>query len=122
MLRGVAGVNDRSDLHMTDTGADVLVDYGTGSFLVQNVAGTSLLDRAADRARVEGVAIEHRILERAAPASQAIVRQARLGKFDLIVMGTHGRKGVARLVLGSTAEHVLRDAPCAVLVVHLPRE
>jgi nucleotide-binding universal stress UspA family protein len=39
----------------------------------------------------------------------------------LIVMGTHGRTGVERLVLGSVAEKVLRDAPCSVLVVKLPR-
>ena len=35
---------------------------------------------------------------------------------DMIIVGTHGRKGVARLVLGSTAEHLLREAPCKVLV------
>jgi hypothetical protein len=43
-LRGVAGVHDRGDLYPTDRGADVLVDYGTASFLVENVAGTSLFD------------------------------------------------------------------------------
>lgn len=36
---------------------------------------------------------------------------------DLIVMGTHGRRGFARLVLGSVAEHVLRRSPCPVLVL-----
>jgi len=36
------------------------------------------------------------------------------------VMGTHARRGVARLVLGSTAEKVLREAPCPVTAVHLP--
>lgn len=36
---------------------------------------------------------------------------------DLIVMGTHGRRGFSRLVLGSVAEHVLRRAPCPVLVL-----
>jgi nucleotide-binding universal stress UspA family protein len=34
---------------------------------------------------------------------------------DLIVMGTHGRTGVARALMGSVAEHVLRTAPCPVL-------
>jgi hypothetical protein len=37
-------VHDRGDLHLTDTGADVLVDYGSGSFLIEGVTGTSLLD------------------------------------------------------------------------------
>ena len=40
-LRGIADVHDRTDLHMTDTGHDVLVDYGSGTFLVAGVAGTS---------------------------------------------------------------------------------
>lgn len=38
--------------------------------------------------------------------------------FDLIVMGTHGRRGVSRLMIGSVAERVVRIAPCAVLTVH----
>ena len=36
---------------------------------------------------------------------------------DLIVMGTHGRHGISRALLGSTAETVVRSAPCAVLTV-----
>jgi len=47
-LRGVAGVDDRSDLHMTDTGTDVLVVYGSGSFLV---AEGRLRQRRAARRR-----------------------------------------------------------------------
>lgn len=93
-----------------------------GEAAAEQAAGASLLDRASERIAAGGMSVVERILERAAPAHQAIVRTARNGKFDLIVMGTHGRKGVARLLLGSTAEHVLRDAPCPVLVVHLPHE
>jgi nucleotide-binding universal stress UspA family protein len=54
------------------------------------------------------------------PASE-IVRYGRDAGIDLIVMGTHGRTGVERLLMGSVAEKVLRDAPCSVLVVKLPR-
>jgi nucleotide-binding universal stress UspA family protein len=36
---------------------------------------------------------------------------------DVIVVGSHGRKGISRLFLGSTSEHVVRNAPCPVLVV-----
>jgi nucleotide-binding universal stress UspA family protein len=42
--------------------------------------------------------------------------------YDLIVMGTHGRTGVAHLVRGSVAEHVVRRAPCPVLTIHAPVE
>ncbi len=42
--------------------------------------------------------------------------------FDLIVMGTHGRTGVAHLLLGSVAERLVRTAPCPVLTVRHPEE
>jgi universal stress protein A len=51
----------------------------------------------------------------------AIVEAASSEPFDLIVMGTHGRTGVDRIVSGSVAEHVMRHAPCAVLTVKRPR-
>lgn len=49
-----------------------------------------------------------------------IVRHAREGGFDLIVMGTHGRTGIAHALLGSVAEKIVRKAPCPVLTVRLP--
>jgi nucleotide-binding universal stress UspA family protein len=53
------------------------------------------------------------------PGSQ-ILEEARESGADLIVMGTHGRGGFERLVLGSVAEKVLRKAPCPVLTVSKP--
>ncbi len=50
------------------------------------------------------------------PASQ-IVKHAEREKVDLIVMGTHGRTGLAHVVLGSVAETVVRHAPCLVLTI-----
>jgi nucleotide-binding universal stress UspA family protein len=47
-----------------------------------------------------------------------IVEYARANRFDLIVLGTHGRRAVRRLVMGSVAERVVRTAPCPVLTVH----
>lgn len=49
-----------------------------------------------------------------------IVRYADERQIDLIVIGTHGRSGVARVLIGSVAEKVVRKAPCPVLTVHNP--
>src|SRR5215813_2892323 len=46
-----------------------------------------------------------------------IVREARDGHFGLIVLGTHGRTGLDKLLVGSVAEKVVRSAPCPVLTV-----
>ncbi len=53
------------------------------------------------------------------PGSE-LVRYARDRHVDLIVLGTHGRTGLRRAVLGSVAEHVVRHAHCPVLVVRRP--
>ena len=50
-------------------------------------------------------------------ASEVIVRVAKNQKATLIVMGTHGRKGIGRFVMGSVAEHVVRMATCPVVTV-----
>lgn len=49
-----------------------------------------------------------------------IIQAAREESADLIVMGTHGRRGFDHLILGSTAENVVRKSPCPVLTVRLP--
>lgn len=49
----------------------------------------------------------------------AIMHEAETARAALVVVGTHGRSGLARFALGSVAEHVLREAPCSVLVVPL---
>lgn len=58
----------------------------------------------------------HGRLEQGSPR-EAIVRAAGEGKYDLIIMGTHGRTGLAHLFLGSVAESVFRRAPCPVLTI-----
>jgi quercetin dioxygenase-like cupin family protein len=62
--------------------------------------------------------VEHRVAEGNAPCE--ILRLAQALNCDLIVMGTHGRTGLDRLLTGSVAEEVLRKAICPVLVVRMP--
>ena len=61
------------------------------------------------------VSMEMSVLE-GRPATE-IVELAKTKDVDLLVIGTHGKKGLERLLLGSVAESVIRSAPCKVLVV-----
>jgi nucleotide-binding universal stress UspA family protein len=54
------------------------------------------------------------------PAADAIVRQAKKWGADLIVIGTHGRRGARRLLMGSDAEQIVRTSPVPVLLVRSP--
>jgi nucleotide-binding universal stress UspA family protein len=65
------------------------------------------------------VAVSHVFLE-GDPATE-IIRFAADAGVDVIVLGTHGRTGQDRQVMGSVAEKVVREASCSVLVVKLPR-
>jgi len=55
-------------------------------------------------------------------AAAEIVRVAREREIDLIVIASHGRTGLGRILFGSTAEEVVRHAPCPVLVVKPPHD
>jgi nucleotide-binding universal stress UspA family protein len=61
------------------------------------------------------VTMDHRLLE--GDPAEVIAEIAADTNADLIVMGTHGRTGLTRLVMGSVAEEVLRRAPCPVLTI-----
>jgi nucleotide-binding universal stress UspA family protein len=65
------------------------------------------------------IPVNHVFLE-GDPATE-IIRYARDAGIDLICMGTHGRTGLERMLMGSVAERVLRDGPCSTLVVKLPK-
>jgi len=73
------------------------------------------LDRLIARAVDAGVRATASALD--GEPADAIVRAAEDGKADVLVLGTHGRGGVARLVLGSVAARVVATAPCPVLTV-----
>jgi len=80
--------------------------------------GKRILDRAAKLAASRGVRPETEIAENAVGrVADVLVARAKRWRADLIVMGTHGRRGVNRLVLGSDAELVVRNAPAPVLLV-----
>ena len=83
--------------------------------------GNELLKTIAELASQAGVDADTEILEEIRKKfSKAIANEAQRWEADLIVMGTHGRIGIARLVLGSVAEGVLHNAPVPVLLVRGP--
>jgi nucleotide-binding universal stress UspA family protein len=81
-------------------------------------SGLKILEHAAMVARDAGVPFEQQMVEKiGAHAWKEIVAQASDSGAELIVLGTHGRRGLKRLILGSDAELVLRHAPVPVLMV-----
>jgi nucleotide-binding universal stress UspA family protein len=81
--------------------------------------GHKLMAKAEHSVRDAGVAVETVMAESMqGSVASLILEQAREWPADLIVMGTHGRQGVARWAMGSEAESVVRAAPVPVLLVH----
>jgi nucleotide-binding universal stress UspA family protein len=90
---------------------------------VMREAGQRLLAESTATARAAGIEADNMLLDRhGRRLGDAIAEAAKLWNADLIVVGTHGRRGVARAVLGSGAEQVIRMAPVPVLVVRHPGE
>lgn len=87
-------------------------------YVLKAAATRHLADRITDQDRAQRHATATMTMSDT-PAGE-IVKYARAHGVDLIIMGTHGRAGMARLLLGSVAETVVRTAPCPVLTVRHP--
>ena len=108
-------------VHVVNT-AVVAVEYPGGSPMddVSNLRdnGEALMKRAADIVSRSGLTAETVILGTPIDnTGELIVHQATEWPADIIVMGTHGRRGLPRVVLGSNAEYVLRHTSVPVLLV-----
>lgn len=129
----VAGADDGPDgLRVIEAAAVGMANRMAGQLHILHLSPASELRSEATlallehgRASVDGVAAELRqptwprvfVHIRSGLPWREIVDEARSVTADLIVVGTHGRTGAARLLLGSQGEEVLRHAPCPVLVV-----
>jgi nucleotide-binding universal stress UspA family protein len=76
-----------------------------------------IASRAEASLRESGLKTQHRVLE--GDPREVLLETAKLEAADLIVVGSHGRSGLSKLVMGSVAAHVVTHAPCSVLVVRL---
>lgn len=115
-----------------DTGATLLIahvvepaphsaDFGLGG------EGAEAVDEAVSQKQLEKVMptdpqvrYEHRLLH--GSAVPEIVQCAADEDVDLVVIGSHGRRGLLRMVMGSVAEGVVRKADCPVLTVKVPSQ
>lgn len=80
--------------------------------------GKEILKEASEQARTSGVNVESVLRESAdRRVSDMILDEAKTWGADLIVMGTHGRRGLSYLALGSDALSVVRDSPVPVLLI-----
>lgn len=115
-------------LHVVDelaVGADGMM-YMPPSYIDEFIralraGGKKLLARAEAKVRKRGIEVEAVLLETVGRrVADLIIKQAKKWRADVIVLGTHGRRGLSRVVMGSDAELVVREAPVPVLLVRSP--
>jgi len=104
---------------------DIVVVFGAGQFPGTYVEATHELARdtidharkTAQAAGVEAEILSPEIVTAGYHVADTIAQLARDWNADLLVVGTHGRRGVSRLLIGSVAERIARVAPCPLLLV-----
>ena len=115
-------------LHVVDelaVGADGMM-YMPPSYIDEFIralraGGKKLLTRAEAKVRKHGIEVEAVLLETVGRrVADLIIKQAKKWRADVIVLGTHGRRGLSRVVMGSDAELVVRETPVPVLLVRSP--
>ena len=74
-----------------------------------------VVSRAARKLADSGLRTQERVLQ--GDPREALIEEAKKERADLIVVGSHGRTGIEKLVIGSVATHVVTHAPCSVMVV-----
>ena len=115
-------------VHVVDQHSVVMMGMEAGGYIDEvmqdlEASGRRILARAqsvAGKAGIKATGVMRETLT--GPAADAIVDQAKKARADLIVIGTHGRRGMRRLVMGSDAEQVVRNSPVPVLLVRASAE
>jgi nucleotide-binding universal stress UspA family protein len=112
-------------LHVVDVGSLLASEATAASYDslldLMRREGEQLLLNAAAPIRRAGIVVDTALVE--APEVQVgecVVRKAHEYQAELIVCGTHGRRGLRRLLMGSDAEYIVRHSPVPVLLVRIP--
>jgi nucleotide-binding universal stress UspA family protein len=99
------------------TPPEMAVDYAS-ELREQMEEARGIVDRAANTLRNAGFRVDTSV--RKGDAREIIIDSAAEWHADLIIVGSHGHKGLQRFLLGSVAESVARHAPCSVEIVRFP--
>ncbi len=110
-------------IHVVDdlshiTGFESGTDYVQQMIPLIRAAGEELLAKEGEKVLAHGLQVECVLIaEGPGRVCEHVAEHARISHADLIVLGSHGRRGVKRVLLGSDAEQIIRHAPVPVLVV-----
>ena len=113
-------------IHVVDaltfaTGSELYGGFASDVIPQMREAGEQIVEKARTRVKEQGVTVDSMLFNSLSTrVSDIVVDQAKAWDADLIVIGTHGRRGVNRLMLGSDAEQIVRMAPVPVLLVRAP--
>ena len=109
--------NEKAVKHLDGFWTDkhVFPEYNEELFTILRNKSIELMDSILAKADVEGVPIEKEVL-RGEPYKE-IIKTAKIGAFDLIVIGNRGFSKIKRFFLGSVTNRVISEAPCPVLVI-----
>ena len=116
----IATAIDQAPLDQHGMGLGSYIDIDTVKQQMRD-AGNALLDQALAKAAAAGCAAERRLVESAQQRVGAMIADAASQwQADLIVIGTHGRRGFERMLMGSVAENLVRIATTSLLLVRDP--
>ena len=113
-------------LHVIEPPLPVAAEAGIGYEVAEltralRERGQALLEAAKAQCESAGQSVEIEQQDAVGRVADVVTERARARSCDLIVMGTHGRRGASRWVMGSDAEIVVRHSPVPVLLVREPR-
>lgn len=102
-------------------GYDQFGGYSGELIRAMREGGARVLNDAMAVVEAAGVPVDNMLFDKFGERlDETVARAAKLWEADLLVVGTHGRRGVGRFLMGSGAEQIIRQAPVPVLVVRSP--
>jgi nucleotide-binding universal stress UspA family protein len=100
------------------SGYDPFGGYSGDLIRVMRESGEKILGQGMAAAKAAGVEAETLLFDKLGQRlGEAVANDAKLWGADLMVVGTHGRRGLGRLLMGSGAEQIIRQSPVPVLVI-----